>query len=299
MQKSKKVQTCIELLRSLSPPGHPPAVGLVLGTGLGALASSLEGARRVPYADLPGFPQSTAPSHSGAFVAGRLAGVPVILQQGRCHLYEGKSPAEVCAGVNLMADVGIRALILTNAAGAVNPRFEAPSLMLIEDQINLTGQSPLTGPNDEARGPRFPDMSRLYDPALMLLAEQAALRSGIRLEKGVYCCVPGPQLETRAETRAFRLLGADAVGMSTALEAMAAKHRGLRLLGFSCLSNKNLPDCMAPTRIEDIIAAAECAGAALERLLLALLPPLSRECGGAAQASPLLPKNAQSPEDRG
>ena len=146
--------------------------------------------------------------------------------------------------------------------------------MLIEDQINFTGQSPLTGPNDEAEGPRFPDMSRLYDPAFMRIAEKAALALGIRLEKGVYLCIPGPQLETRAETRAFRLLGGDAVGMSTALEAIAARHRGMRVLGLSCLSNQNLPDCMAETNIEEIIRAAEEAGADLLRVVLGVAPAL-------------------------
>lgn len=255
-----------------------PKIGIVLGTGLGNLAESLQESLLIPYEKLPDFPRSTAPSHRGAFAAGRLAGVPVILQQGRCHLYEGKTPDDVCMGVRVMAELGVTALILTNAAGAINPQFAAGSLMLIEDQINHTGQSPLTGPNDENDGPRFPDMSRLYDPVFMRLAEESALALGLRLEKGVYFCVPGPQLETRAETRAFRLLGGDAVGMSTALEAIAAKHRGMRILGISCLSNKNLPDCMAETTIEEIIRTAKEAGTRLERLVLALLPSLAAKC---------------------
>ncbi len=275
MQKLKKVQICSDTLKSLLPQGFLPKVGLVLGTGLGSLAKSLEESVHISYEKLPEFPRSTAPSHHGAFAAGRLAGVPVIIQQGRCHLYEGKTPAEVCTGVNVMADLGIKTLILTNAAGAINPRFAAGSIMLIEDQINHTGQSPLTGPNDDSQGVRFPDMSRPYDPDLMRLAETIALSLGIRLEKGVYFCIPGPQLETRAETRAYRLLGGDAVGMSTALEAIAARHRNLRVLGLSCLSNQNLPDCMAETTIREIIASAEKAGATIERLLLALLPRLS------------------------
>ena len=277
MQKLKNVQICAQTLKGLLPQGFSPKIGLVLGTGLGKLAENLVEPCHIPYEKLPGFPQSTAPSHRGAFAAGYLAGVPVIVQQGRCHLYEGKSPAEVCAGVNVMAEIGVKALILTNAAGAINPRFSAGSLMLIEDQINFTGQSPLTGPNDEAEGPRFPDMSRLYDPAFMRIAEKAALALGIRLEKGVYLCIPGPQLETRAETRAFRLLGGDAVGMSTALEAIAARHRGMRVLGLSCLSNQNLPDCMAETSIEEIIRAAEGAGADLARVVVAALPGMVGE----------------------
>lgn len=275
MQKLKKVQICSNTLKSLLPQGFLPKVGLVLGTGLGNLAKSLKESVHISYEKLPDFPRSTAPSHHGAFAAGRLAGVNVIIQQGRCHLYEGKTPAEVCTGVNVMADLGIETLVLTNAAGSINPRFAAGSIMLIEDQINHTGQSPLTGPNDDSLGVRFPDMSRPYDPDLMRLAETTALSLGIRLEKGVYFCVPGPQLETRAETRAYRLLGGDAVGMSTALEAIAARHRNLRVLGLSCLSNQNLPDCMAETTIQEIIAAAEKAGAEIERLLLAILPRLA------------------------
>ena len=274
MQKLKKVQICSDALKALLPQDFSPKVGLVLGTGLGNLVKSLEESSHISYEKLPDFPRSTAPSHHGAFAAGRLAGVSVIIQQGRCHLYEGKTPAEVCAGVNVMADLGVKTLILTNAAGAINPRFAAGSIMLIEDQINHTGQSPLTGPNDDSLGVRFPDMSRPYDPDLMRMAETTALSLGIRLEKGVYFCTPGPQLETRAETRAYRLLGGDAVGMSTALEAIAARHRNLRVLGLSCLSNQNLPDCMAETTIQEIIAAAEKAGAEIERLLLALLPRL-------------------------
>jgi purine-nucleoside phosphorylase len=278
MQTLKKVHICVEALKSKLPQNFSPELGIVLGTGLGKPAHSLQEARHIPYADLPDFPQSTAPSHRGAFSAGLLAGVPVILQQGRCHLYEGRLPADICMGVNVMAELGVSGLILTNAAGAINPLFSTGSLMLIEDQINLTGQSPLTGPNDDRLGPRFPDMSRLYDPAFMRITEQSALSLGIGLEKGIYLCIAGPQLETRAETRAYRLLGGDAVGMSTALEAIAAKHRGLRILGLSCLSNKNLPDCMAETTIEDIIASAEKAGIQLERLLLAALPALAKEC---------------------
>ena len=275
MQKLKKVQICSDTLKSLLPQGFLPKVGLILGTGLGNLVKSLEESAHISYEKLPDFPRSTAPSHHGAFAAGRLAGVSVIIQQGRCHLYEGKTPAEVCTGVNVMADIGVKTLVLTNAAGAINPRFAAGSIMLIEDQINHTGQSPLTGPNDDALGVRFPDMSRPYDPDLMRLAETAALSLGIRLEKGVYFCIPGPQLETRAETRAYRLLGGDAVGMSTALETIAARHRNLRVLGLSCLSNQNLPDCMAETTIQEIIAAAEKTGAEIERLLLAILPRLA------------------------
>lgn len=281
MQNAKKVHNCVRALQERLPEGFSPGIGIVLGTGLGNLAESLENPVFTPYAELPEFPASSAPSHESRFVAGFLAGVPLILQQGRCHLYEGRSTEEVCMGVRVMAGLGVKALIITNAAGAINPRFEAGGLMLIEDHINLSGVSPLTGPNVDAWGLRFPDMSRVYDETLMRIAEQNALKLRLRLEKGVYICTPGPQLETRAETRAFRLLGGDAVGMSTVPEVIAARHMGLRVLGISCLTNKNLPDCMAEATIDDIIASAEQSGADIERLLAAALPGIAAALAGA------------------
>lgn len=272
MQNLRKVQNCASALKNKLPQGFTPEIGIILGTGLGDFAEIPSNKSVICYDELPDFPLSTVASHKGAFVAGTVSGVPVLLQQGRCHLYEDRTPEEVCMGVRVMGLLGIKALIVTNAAGAINPRFDAGTLMVIEDQINFTGRSPLTGPNEKALGPRFPDMSRLYDPALRRVLEEKALAEGIRLEKGVYFCIPGPQLETRAETRAYRLLGGDAVGMSTALEAIAAAHMGIRLAGVSCLTNKNLPDCMEESTIEDIIATAEQAGAALKRLLAASLP---------------------------
>ena len=277
MQNQEKVQNCADTLKSLLPQGFIPKVGIVLGTGLGGTADLLEGPVTVPYEKIPGFPRSTVVSHAGRFTSGLLAGVPVIAQQGRCHLYEGRTPEEVVMGVRVMALLGMKSLILTNSAGSLNPLFPAGGLMLIEDQINFSGHSPLTGPNVDAWGPRFPDVSELYDAKLGVCCERAALDLGIRLEKGVYLCTPGPQLETRAETRAYRLLGADAVGMSTALEALAAKHMGLRVVGISCLANQNLPDCMAAVTLEEITAAAGVAAGTLARLLEAVLPDLAGE----------------------
>jgi purine-nucleoside phosphorylase len=278
MQNLRKVQNCADALKSLLPQEFRPKIGFVLGTGLGNLAHSLDNlddSHTIPYKNLPGMPVSTVQSHQGAFVAGTLCGVPVLLQQGRSHLYEGAAPAEVCMGVRVMGILGIRALVITNAAGALNPLFSAGSLMAITDHINMTGQSPLTGPNDDSLGPRFPDMSRVYDQELLDIACGHALRQGVALEKGVYVCVPGPQLETRAETRAYRMLGGDAIGMSTALEAIAAHHMGVRILGLSCLTNKNLPDCMAEADIESIIATAQTAGERLAKLLVAAVPDLA------------------------
>lgn len=278
MQNLRKVQNCADRLKHLLPQGFLPKVGFILGTGLGNFAASLENSHSVSYGLLPDMPASTVQSHQGAFVAGSLSGVPVLLQQGRCHLYEGGTPAEVCTGVRVMATLGVRALVITNAAGAINPLFNAGSLMAITDHINMTGKSPLTGPNEDSWGPRFPDMSRVYDRELLDIASAHALTQGMLLEKGVYVCVPGPQLETGAETRAFRVLGGDAVGMSTALEAVAAHHMGVRVLGISCLTNKNLPDCMVETGIEEIIAAAQGAGDTLARLLTSAVPDIAGAC---------------------
>ena len=275
MQKLKKVQIAANILKSQLPENFSPVAGLVLGTGLGQLSAALQDSVNIPYAELPDFPLSTVASHAGHFSAGWLNDVPVIIQEGRCHLYEGRSPEEVCMGVRVMGSLGIRALVITNAAGAVNPLFSAGSLMLIDDHINCTGQSPLTGPNIDEWGLRFPDMSRVYDTEYIRIAHAKALELGIPLSPGVYLCTPGPQLETRAETRAYRNMGADAVGMSTVLEVIAARHMGLRVLGLSCLTNKNLPDCMAESSIEEIIAVARQAGEQMETLLAAVLPELA------------------------
>lgn len=275
MQNFVKVQNSANALRRRLENLVPlPRVGLILGTGLGGMADLVENPMVVSYEDLPDFPLSGVASHAGRFVAGVARGVPVIMQQGRCHLYEGYSPADVCMGTRVMAELGITTLVVTNAAGAVNPQYAAGGVMVIADHINFTGASPLTGTNADEKGPRFPDMSVAYDPELIALAERAALREGVRLEKGVYLGLPGPQLETPAETRAFRAWGADAVGMSTVLEVIAARHLELRVLGLSCLSNKNLPDCMAQTSLEEIIRVAAQAGERLTRVLGGLIGDL-------------------------
>ena len=263
MQNLPEVQLAVTALKQkLSEAGRTgraakPRVGMVLGTGLSGLVAAMRDPVRVPYGDLPGFPVSTVDSHSGAFVLGDVAGIPVLAQQGRCHLYEGYSPAQVCMGVRVMAGLGIGSLVVTNAAGALNPQFDAGSLMLMTDQINFTGATPLAGPNVEQWGPRFPDMSCIFDPELRALALESAAMLGIRLERGVYIGVHGPQMESPAETR-----------MYTVLEVLAARHLGLRVLGISCLSNKNLPDCMSPVPIDEVIEVAGKAGRRLERLLL-------------------------------
>lgn len=214
-----------------------PAVGIVLGSGLGELAGQLEQPVAVPYGELPGFAQSTAPGHAGRFVAGRLAGKPVLCMQGRLHFYEGHPMQAIAFPIRVMKELGVRTLILTNAAGGVNTSFSVGDLMVIEDHINFMGQNPLTGPNDEAVGPRFCDMTFAYTPALRQLAVQVAARQGVTLQKGVYLGYMGPSYETPAEIRAFRALGADAVGMSTVPEVIAASHCGLDVLAVSLITN--------------------------------------------------------------
>ena len=271
MQNFAKVQNCANIVeRQIKNKANRPIVGLVLGTGLGAVADHITDPVYIPFSELPNFPLSGVASHAGRFVLGTFKGLPVIAQQGRCHIYEGYSPADVCMGVRIMALLGIKTVILTNAAGALNPQFTPGSVMAITDHINFTGVSPLTGKNSDNFGPRFPDMSDVYSPKLISLAEKAAMSTGLRLEKGVYLGLSGPQMETPAETRAFRAWGADAVGMSTVLEAIAAKHMGIKILGFSCLTNKNLPDCMEETNFDAIVHVANLAGENLTKILVAM-----------------------------
>lgn len=281
MQNRADVQRAARVLRdAVKASGSGLArVGIILGTGLSSLGGRLEGGE-LAWADIPGFPLPQTASHRGSFRWGELGGVLVLAQTGRCHLYEGRTPSEVCMGVRVMGELGVRTLILTNCAGALAPAWDAGTLMCMTDQINFTGVSPLTGQNDEAWGERFPDMSAVFDPGLRRLALESAARLGVRLERGVYVGVHGPELETPAETRLYRRLGADAIGMSSVLEVIAARHMGMRVLGLSCLSNKNLPDCQAPTSIAEIIAAAESAGADLSRLIEDVVAHLPAPSGG-------------------
>ncbi|MFW6323466.1 MAG: purine-nucleoside phosphorylase [Desulfovibrionales bacterium] len=271
MQFMKKVQIAAEHLRSKLQMEDRKTVGVVLGTGLGKWAEGLEKARCVPYDEIPGFPRSTVPGHTGLLWAGRVHDTQALVLQGRFHLYEGYSPEQVCFGVRTLRCLNIDGLVLTNAAGALNPLHQAGELMLVTDHINFTGQNPLIGANPDDWGPRFPDMSRVYSLRLQRLASEQALRLGMTLEKGVYLGLTGPCLETPAETRAFRIWGADAVGMSTVLEAIAARHLGLECLGISCLTNKNLPDCMEETSLDDVLTQAKESSHKLENLLTAVL----------------------------
>lgn len=266
MQNPQEVQSAIAAIKA-ALPDVKPKVAIVLGTGLGDLAHALENTRVLNYADIPHFPLSTVESHVGRLLFGNLEGMEVVLQQGRCHLYEGYSPREVCMGVRVMHGLGVHSLLITNAAGALTPQWDTGSLMLISDHINHTGHSPLTGSNCDAWGERFPDMSCAYDPAYLRHALEAANELGLRVERGVYVGVPGPQLETPAETRMLHTMGANAVGMSTVLEVIAARHLGMKVLGISCLTNKNLPDCMAPAPLEEVLQVAASASNNLSRLV--------------------------------
>jgi len=244
-----------------------PQVGIVLGSGLGGLADQLTDAAAVPFNELPGWPAASAPGHAGRLLLGRLEGVPVVCLQGRLHLYEGNSERLVVEPVLLMGRLGARVIVLTNAAGGVNTEYPAGTLMLIADHLNLTGRQPLLGANDDALGPRFPDYVDAWSPRLRALMRRAATDEGIRLEEGVYAGLVGPVYETPAEVRMLRALGADAVGMSTVLEAIAARWAGLELVGVSLVTNPGAGVTGDPLSHEEVLAAAAEAGPRFMRLV--------------------------------
>ena len=214
-----------------------PRVAVVLGSGLGAFADTLDGATVIPYADIPGWPKSTAVGHAGKLIFGDVAGHHVAVLAGRAHLYEGYTAEQAVFGIRTLGKLGIESVILTNAAGGINPKFGPGQLVLISDHINLLGQNPLTGPNDDSLGPRFPDMSEAYSRKYREIARAAGKEMGLDLPEGVYAAVPGPSYETPAEIRYMRTIGADLVGMSTIPEAIAANHMGMKVLGISCVTN--------------------------------------------------------------
>jgi purine-nucleoside phosphorylase len=251
-----------------------PRIGLILGTGLSGVGEAMENQIALSYDEIPHFPRSTAPSHKGQLVCGAWAGKPVMAMQGRFHLYEGYTPKQVTFPIRIMAALGIRTLILSNAAGGLNPQFRSGDLMLITDHINLTGHNPLLGPNVDEWGPRFPEMTEPYSPRLQDLAIKTALAERVHLNRGVFVGVSGPNLETAAETRFFRIIGADAIGMSVIMECITAVHAGLDVLGISVITNVNLPDHYTPVPVDKIIATAEEAGPKLMALLGKILEQL-------------------------
>ena len=251
-----------------------PTLGLLTGTGLGGCAESMAVAYEVDYGAIPHFPVSTVPGHRGRLLLGHMQGQAVMVFQGRFHLYEGYRPREVVFPIRVMQTLGVRTLIVTNAAGGLNPGFHPGDIMLMTDHINLTGENPLVGPNETAWGMRFPDMSRVYDPALADQARAAADTLGWPLQSGVYAGLKGPSLETPAEIRFLTTIGADAVGLSTVQEVIAAVHAGMRILGLSVITNVNHPDRPVPATLEEIIAVADQAAPRLARLIQQFLEHL-------------------------
>ena len=252
-----------------------PEVGIILGTGLGGLADEIAVEASIPYGQIPGFPLSTVESHAGRLLLGRLGNRPVVAMQGRFHRYEGYGLGEVTFPVRVMHALGARTLVVSNSCGGINPLWNPGDLVLLSDHINLLGDNPLIGSNDERLGPRFPDMSAPYDPELRALARTVALELGITLREGVYVAVPGPNLETRAEYRMLRGMGADVVGMSTVPEVIVAGHEGMRTVGISIITDQCLPDALEPADITRIIATARRAEPSLTRLIARLAERIS------------------------
>ncbi len=244
-----------------------PDIGIILGTGLGGLTDVIEVEGAVPYDTIPGFPVSTVESHAGRLLVGRLAGHPVVAMQGRFHRYEGYGLDQVTFPVRVMRALGAEILLVSNACGGMHPLWPPGDLMLIEDHINLLGDNPLIGINDESLGPRFPDMSQPYDAGLRAIAREAAIDLQVPLREGVYVGIPGPNLETRAEYRMLRVIGGDVVGMSTVPEVIVANHAGMRVMGVSIITDQCLPDALEAVSLERIIAVAKKAEPSLTRLV--------------------------------
>jgi len=268
----ERVQRAADVVRSRFAAA--PDVAVILGTGLGGLAEHIAVEATIEYADIPGFPLSTVESHAGRLLCGTLSGKTVIAMQGRFHRYEGYTLAQATFPVRVLRALGATTLVVSNACGGMHPLWSAGDLMLIADHINLLADNPLIGPNDDRLGPRFPDMSEPYDAGLRSVARAVALAKGITLREGVYVAVPGPNLETRAEYRFLRGIGADVVGMSTVPEVIVAIHGGMRVLGISIITDLCLPDALEPASVEKIIAVASRAEPTLTSLIRGVLERL-------------------------
>ena len=251
-----------------------PSVGVILGTGLGGLGEKIQEPQALPYESIPHFPSSTVEGHKGQLVFGKIGAKQVVVMEGRFHIYEGYTAAEVTYPVRVMRALGAQVLIVSNAAGGMNPSYAAGDLMAIADHINLMGVNPLIGPNDERLGVRFPDLSAPYDEKLITLAAQIAKDAAIRLHRGVYVAVTGPNLETRAEYRFLRGIGADAVGMSTVPEILVAAHAGMRAFGLSCITDVCIPETLKPAVLEEILKVANAAEPKLTHLVSTLIEKL-------------------------
>jgi purine-nucleoside phosphorylase len=256
-----------------------PKIGLVLGSGLGAFADELSQAVRIPYADIPSFPRSTAVGHAGQMVIGKSGHVPIAVMQGRVHLYEGYSPKEVAFPMRVFGRMGIRAVILTNAAGGINLEYKQGALVAITDHINLQGQNPLAGSNDDRFGPRFPDMTQAYWKAYREIALEAARKLGKTIYQGVYAGLLGPNYETPAEIRYLRAIGADLVGMSTILEVITARHMGLKVLAISCVTNMAAGILDQVINHEEVLETTERVKVDFVALLKAVLPRIAEDMG--------------------
>jgi len=250
-------------------------IGIILGTGLGELASNIKPLKIIDYSEIPYFPLSTVESHQGKLIFGELSGKKVIAMQGRFHYYEGYSMQQITFPVRVMKYLGIDKLIITNACGSLNPYIPITSIVVIDDHINLIGDNPLIGPHDDRFGPRFVDMSEPYSKELIKIAEDTALSLGIKLHKGVYAAMSGPSLETRAEYRFLRTIGADLIGMSTIPECIVARQMGIKVLGFSIVTDECYPDAMKPVSVEEIIKAAGIAEPNLTKLVMKIIEKLN------------------------
>ncbi len=267
-----QVEAATHAIRSKWP--GKPTVGIILGTGLGGLVEEIAAEASFLYGDIPHFPTSTVISHAGRLVCGQLGGKTVVAMEGRFHFYEGYPLQQITLPVRVIKALGCEVLVVSNACGGMNPQYGKGDLMVIEDHINLLGDNPLIGKNDDRLGPRFPDMSQPYDRELIKLARQIALEEGIQCHQGVFVAVPGPNLETRAEYRFLRSGGADVVGMSTVPEVIVAVHCGLRSVGFSIITDMCLPDALEPASVEDIIATANVAEKKLRVIVRRLIERL-------------------------
>jgi purine-nucleoside phosphorylase len=252
-----------------------PKIALVLGSGLGAFADELGDATQIPYAKIPGFPQSTATGHAGQLVIGKAEGVPVVAMQGRVHLYEGYSAKEVTFPIRVFGRLGIKSVILTNAAGGINQRYEQGALVTIRDHINLQGTNPLIGPNDERFGPRFPDMSKAYSQAYRAIVVEQARRQKMEIPEGVYAALSGPSYETPAEIHYLRTIGADLVGMSTVPEVIVARHMGIEVLGISCVTNMAAGILDQAINHQEVMETGERVRTQFVALLRAVIPRIA------------------------
>ncbi len=250
----KSIQETIDYLRPFSKP--EPQIGIILGTGLGGMVNEMEVMHSIPYSDIPNFPISTVESHHGKLLFGKISGMQVIVMQGRFHYYEGYSMQQITFPVRVMKYLGIKKLFISNASGGLNPNFSVSDIMIMDDHINLFPEHPLRGKNDNKLGPRFPDMSDAYDQDLIHLAHQVAADLGIKVQQGVYAAVQGPTLETKAEYRYIRTIGADTVGMSTIPENIVARHMGIPVFAISVITDMGVPELVTKISIQDVLNAA-------------------------------------------